>query len=49
MKTLNVASVVFGNVIIFLALYYAVFILGNSGWWFAFLLVFNFSYKDDEN
>jgi len=32
-----------GNLAIFGAIYYAVFFLGHSGWWFAFLLVFHFS------
>lgn len=42
-----------GNLVLFGAIWYAVFILGHSGWWFAFLLLWHFSRskedKEDEN
>lgn len=38
-----------GNLGLFGAIYYAVFFLGHSGWWFAFLLAFHFSRSKEDN
>lgn len=35
--------ILIGNIFILGAIYYAVFFLGYSGWWFALFLIFNFS------
>lgn len=38
-----------GNLVMFGAIWYAVFILGHSGWWFAFLVLFHFSRRNEED
>jgi phosphatidylglycerophosphate synthase len=42
----NILSVI-GNLIILGALFYVVFILGYSGWWFALFLLFHFRSEKD--
>ncbi len=42
-KWFDNACVLVGNLALFAAIWYAVFILNHSGWWFAFLLLFHFS------
>lgn len=37
-----------GNLVLFGAIWYAVFVLDHSGWWFAFLLIFHFTRSKDE-
>ena len=40
-----------GNLIILSALFYVVFVLGHSGWWFAIFVIFHFteSHKQYDN
>lgn len=46
--TLENLMILIGNLILFGAIWYAVFILGHSGWWFALILVIHFKSRKDK-
>lgn len=47
--TLENLMILIGNCFLFGAIWYAVFILGHSGWWFALILVINFHKRKEKD